>query len=55
MAENTQKTNEDISNLEFDFKSNPLGLSSGDVVDVKVEHFNTGQSLDFEATIYGYA
>ena len=42
-------------NLEFDFKSNPLGLSSGDVVDIKVEHFNTGSLVDFEATIYGYA
>ena len=42
-------------NLEFDFKSNPLGLSSGDVVDIKVEHFFTGDLLDFEATIYGYA
>lgn len=42
-------------NLEFDFKSNPLGLSSGDVVDIKVEHFFTSDLLDFEATIYGYA
>jgi hypothetical protein len=42
-------------NLQFDFKSNPLGLSSGDVVDIKAEHFNTGQLVDFEATIYGYA
>jgi len=42
-------------NLEFDFKSNPLGLSTGDVVDVKVEHFNTGSLVDFEAVIYGYA
>jgi len=44
-----------LRNLEFDFKSNPLGLSSGDVVDIKVEHFFTGDLLDFEATIYGYA
>lgn len=42
-------------NLVYDFKSNPLGLSSGDVVDIKVEHFFTGDLLDFEATIYGYA
>ena len=41
-------------NLEFDFKSNPLGLSSGDTIDIKVEHFFTGDLLDFEATIYGY-
>ena len=26
-------------NLQFDFKSNPVGLSTGDVIDVKVEHF----------------
>lgn len=42
-------------NLQFDFKSNPVGLSSGDIVDIKVEHFNAGDLLDFEATIYGYA
>ena len=42
-------------NLQFDFRSNPIGLSSGDVVDIKVEHFNVGDTLDFEATIYGYA
>jgi len=42
-------------NLEFDFKSNPLGLSALDVVDIKVEHFNTGSLVDFEAVIYGYA
>ena len=42
-------------NLQFDFKSNPVGLSSGDIVDIKVEHYNAGDSLNFEATIYGYA
>lgn len=42
-------------NLVFDYTSNPLKLSSGDVVDIKVEHFATGSLLDFEATIYGYA
>ena len=42
-------------NLTFDFTSNPLALSSGDVVDIKVEHFRSGQLLDFNATIYGYA
>jgi len=41
-------------NLVYDFKSNPLGLVTGDVVDVKVEHFFTGDLLDFEATLYGY-
>jgi hypothetical protein len=33
---------------------NPLGLESGDVLDVKVEHFVTGQTPDFAATVYGY-
>ena len=42
-------------NVVFDFKSNPLQLSSGDVVDIKVEHFFIGDTLDFESTIYGYA
>jgi len=42
-------------NLDFDFKSNPLGLKLGDIVDIKVEHFFTAELLDFEATIYGYA
>jgi len=50
----TRRTGPD-RNLDFDFKSNPLGLSVGDVVDIKVEHFFTGDLLDFEATIYGYA
>ena len=42
-------------NLQFDFKSNPVGLSAGDIVDIKVEHYNAGDLLNFEATIYGYA
>lgn len=42
-------------NLQFDFKSNPLNLVSGDTVDIKVEHFFTAELLDFEATIYGYS
>jgi hypothetical protein len=49
-----RRTGPDL-NLEFDFKSNPLGLSALDVVDIKVEHFNTGSLVDFEAVIYGYA
>jgi len=32
-----------------------LQATTVDVVDVKVEHFNSGDLLDFEATIYGYA
>jgi len=42
-------------NLSFDFTGSPLALTTGDVVDIKVEHFNTGALLDFDATIYGYA
>jgi hypothetical protein len=42
-------------NLTFDFTSNPLKTSVGDVIDIKVEHFFSGDTLDFEATIYGYA
>ena len=40
-------------NLDFDYKGAPFSLTPGDVVDVKVEHFNAGAE-DFEATIYGY-
>jgi hypothetical protein len=42
-------------NLQFDFTGAPYELVSGDVVDVKVEHFSIGEFLDFDATIYGYA
>jgi len=42
-------------NLQFDFTGSPLALITGDVVDIKVEHYNTGDLLDFDATIYGYA
>jgi len=42
-------------NLTFDFTGAPLALSPGDIVDVKVEHFNIGSLDDYEATIYGYA
>jgi hypothetical protein len=41
-------------NLQFDFTGAPLKLSLGDVLEVKVEHFQVGQFLDFDATIYGY-
>ena len=41
-------------NLTFDFTGAPLALSPGDIIDVKVEHFNVGDLVDFEATIYGY-
>lgn len=38
-------------NVIFDLN---LGLSAADVLDVKVEHFHTGDTLDFEASILGY-
>ena len=41
-------------NLQFDFTGSPLALVAGDVVDIKVEHFDVGILHDFEATIYGY-
>ncbi len=41
-------------NVSFDFTGAPLALATGDVIDVKVEHFNTGVLETFEATIYGY-
>lgn len=37
----------------FEFMS-PWKIAAGDVVDVKVEHFVTGQTPDFEVTIMGY-
>jgi hypothetical protein len=40
-------------NLVFDYTGSPFALTSGDVVDIKVEHFNAGTE-DFDATIYGY-
>jgi len=41
-------------NLQFDFTGSPLALTIGDVVDIKVEHYSVGSTLDFDATIYGY-
>jgi hypothetical protein len=40
-------------NLEFIF-GNHLGMSSGSVLDVKVTHYYTGETPDFESTIYGF-
>lgn len=40
-------------NLDFGF-DNPLMLQAGDVLDVKVTHYNTGVLADFESTVYGY-
>jgi len=41
-------------NLTFDFKGAPYELSPGDIVSIKVEHYNIGDLVDFDATIYGY-
>lgn len=41
-------------NVTFDFTGAPLRLVSGDVIDVKAEHFNTGVVESFDASIYGY-
>ena len=41
-------------NVTFDFTGAPYKLTAGDVVDIKVEHYNTGDLVDFDATIYGY-
>jgi hypothetical protein len=37
----------------FQFAS-PWKIPAGDVIDVKVEHFVTGETPDFEASIMGY-
>ena len=34
--------------------TNPYKVASGSVFDVKVEHFVTGQTPDFESTVLGY-
>jgi hypothetical protein len=41
-------------NVEFNYTGAPYKLNPLDVVDIKVEHFNTGSLVDFDATIYGY-
>lgn len=38
--------------LVFEFLR-PLRLNASDILDVKVIHYNTGISADFESTIYG--
>jgi hypothetical protein len=32
----------------------PLALNVGQVIDIKVEHFVTGQTPDFETTLWGF-
>ena len=38
--------------LVFEFPR-PYKLLTADILDVKVEHFNTGATADFESTVYG--
>jgi len=40
-------------NLYFTY-NHPIKLLAGDVVDLKVIHYNVGQTADFEATIFAY-
>jgi len=40
-------------NIDFDFTGAPYALTIGDVVTVEEEH--TSGTIDFEATIFGYA
>lgn len=47
----TKRSGPDRS-LDFIFTS-PLGLVSGDVLDIKVTHYAPGVLADFESTIYG--
>lgn len=47
----TKRTGPDRS-TEFLFES-PLLMASSDILDVKVTHFYTGNTVDFEASIYG--
>jgi hypothetical protein len=41
-------------NVEFTYTGAPYALAPGDIVDIKVEHYNVGDLVDFDATIYGY-
>lgn len=47
----TKRSGPDRS-LDFIFTA-PLGLSSGQILDVKVTHYAPGVLADFESTIYG--
>jgi hypothetical protein len=38
----------------WDFGGGPFSLAPGDIFDVKVIHFYTGEQSDFQATIMGY-
>jgi hypothetical protein len=48
----TQRSGPD-RNIRFYF-SHPYTINAGDVVDVKVTHYYTGDTLNFESTIYGF-
>jgi len=39
---------------EFEFAGYPLPLSSGQVLQVRSEHFYSGETPTFETTVYGY-
>ena len=47
----TKRSGPDRS-LDFMF-TRPLALASSDVLDVKVTHYNTGLTSNFESTVYG--
>jgi len=38
--------------LTFTF-DHPLKMVNGDILDVKVTHYNVGQTADFDSTVYG--
>lgn len=40
-------------NTEFTWR-NPISLTTGTVVDVKVIHYYNGETADFNATAYGF-
>jgi hypothetical protein len=48
----TQRTGPE-RNLTIVFDPFPLALNASDVLDVKVTHYNVGETSDFEATVYG--
>ena len=41
-------------NLQFDFTGASYALTTGDIIDIKVEHFDVGL-FNFDATFYGYS
>jgi len=41
-------------NVDYNYTGAPFALTPGDLVEIKVEHFNAG-TIDADATIYGYA